>query len=338
MMSSEGNVCGTWNLDGVTLRGGFKDSSGGMEFYVTPGNVGRVESAVDMQQATKQYSLGVSGGGDLYLSAAAHRYFRLVVNGVTQLVCADSNALLAAYPVLFATSLAPAGVLNLNGKDQTAAFLSHLMRNDTSTVDYGVVTSGAAFGVVTSAVPATLTLTGALTSDQHDKSQRYYCLPSNAAVKFGGLAGLHFAGESSSATQVFSFVQSDSQGPLRVSSGTLLFDRGAGWSGAQDVVIDGTGVLAADAASAPVLFGKSAGRSRANLRIGGGGALNLPAGAQATVHTLRIGGTDAAHFLPAGVYGGAGAGLDAAHTLPCLTGGGTLFVRASGAGFIIMFR
>ena len=337
-VSSYGNICGSWNIDGVTFRGGFKDNGGRLEFVVTPGCRGRIESAVDMETATKQYSLEISGNGDVHLSAAEHRYFRMVVHGATRVVCEDANSILAGYPVLFGRSNAPGGILDLGGKAQAAAFVSHLMWNDSGSVEYGAVSSGSAFGVVTSAVPATLTLTGSLTNDQHDKYNHYWALPSNAAVDFRGLAGLHFAGETASATQTLSFVQSDSSGTLHVSSGTLSFDRGAGWSGAEEVLVDGTGVLKTDGESANVLLGRAAGSSRANLRIGGSGMLDIPSGSRVTVKTLKIGDSDNAPFLAAGVYGGPEAGLEAGRTLSAIAGGGTLLVRSGGAGLTIVVR
>ncbi|MBQ2628176.1 MAG: hypothetical protein IJG13_00725 [Kiritimatiellae bacterium] len=341
LMSSYGNICGYWRMDGVTLRGGFLNNGGEMAFFVSPGAAMHIESAVDTQPGTKQYPLRLFGGGSVHMSAAAHRYFRIHLKkhnaNDTRLVCEEDGTLLPGFPVLFGDSAAPSGLLDLNGNDQEVSFLSHQMRSDNYETYYGPVASGAAFGVVTSAEAATLTLNGTLTGDQCDNKARYVCSPTNAVVKFTGLAGLHFAGATASDVQVLSFVQSDSQGTLRVSSGTLSFDRGAGWSGAREVLVDGTGVLKTDAASAPVLFGGAAGLSLAKLRIGGSGSLSIPSGAQVTVGTLKLGDSDGAGFMPSGVYGGQESGLDAAHTLPCLTGGGTLRVRKSGDGLLLFF-
>ncbi len=337
-MSSYGDIFGRWNMDGVTVRGGIVSNGGPFGIVVTPGGETHIESAVNLTAATKQYHFVVQGGGDVYLSPAEHEYFRIAISDDTRLVCVGDDALLPGFPVCFGISTEPEGRLDLNGTDQEATYVSHLIWSDNHSVEYGSVTSGDTFGTVTSATPATLTLNGILTSDQSDKNGDFYTHPTNAAVRFSGYAGLHFAGSDASAVQVLSFVPSDSHGDLRVSAGKLSFDRGAGWSGARDVLVDGSGVLETDAESASVLFGKGAGLSRANLRIGGDGSLRIPSGAEATVRTLKIGDTDDVQFLPAGVYGGPAAGLDSAHTLSCMTGAGTLRVRAGGPGCVLLFR
>ena len=337
LMASYGNVCGSWNMDGITLRGGFKANGGGLTFVVSEGARMNLESGVDMAGSTKQYALGFSGKGDVYMSAATHGYFRISLLDDVRLVCVDEGALSADRPVCFGNSTEPKGRLDLCGTDQEVAFLSHLLCDETYRNQYGGVTSGEAFGTVTSSTPATLTLNGLLTDDQCNREHIYSCMPTNAAVKFTGCAALHFAGCDGSAEQVFSYVASDSTGDLRVSSGTLSFDKGAGWSAARNVLVDGSGVIKSDAASANVLFGRKAGASRASLRIDGNGKLALPSQSQATVNMLKI-GSDENGFMPAGVYGGEEAGLDAAHTLQCLTGGGTLRVRSSGPGMVLTVK
>jgi hypothetical protein len=290
-----------------------------------------------MTTSTKQYALTFGGEGDVYMTAVSHKYFRINISSNLRIFCAEDGALMPNRPICFGTSTAPKGRLDLGGTSQEVAFLSHLMCDETYRNQYGEVASDEMYGTVTSSKPAVLTINGTLTDDQCNKDKIYSCKPSNAAIKFTGLAGLHFAGFDNTAEQVLSYVKSDSTGDLRVSSGTLSFNKGAGWSGARSVLIDGTGVIATDATSSSVLFGRKAGASRATLRIDGDGVLTIPLEGQVTVNMLKIGSSENG-FLPAGVYGGVDAGLDAAHTLSCLSGGGTLRVRSSGPGMVMIVK
>lgn len=202
------------------------------------------------------------------------------------------------------------GRLDLNGFDQTVKKIFCAWSDgDSSPLNHAAVTS---------AVPATLTVTG----DSPDAKQD---------LLFEGQAALHFAG-----TGVFPLTNalSTTSGELAVSSGTLRLDAGAGWTGATNVTVSGTGTLHVTAAAAPTAFKAPgvAGRDMATaLSLRDDGALRL----DAAVDVARL-SLDGRPQRP-GIYGGPGSG--AANVLPRISGPGLLHVwRTDLGGTLLILR
>ena len=135
--------------------------------------------------------------------------------------------------------------------------------------------------VITSAVPATVTVSG-------QQNVTHYL-----AIKFTGEAGFRQAG-----TDTYRFCsspQSNTKGTLQVSAGTVAFDWGAGWIGSTNIVVDG-GTLAISANStAEAVFSRAA-----TVFVSDGGKLDFANEAENVVRRFCVNG----EYLKPGVYGG----------------------------------
>ncbi len=134
-------------------------------------------------------------------------------------------------------------------------------------------------------------------------------------VKFTGLASFRTASPWTGSFTITNTV-STTAGDLDISSGTVVFQRNAGWAGGTNVAVSGTGVLRMDEgtrAFAPL----DGGRPKVALKLNGGGALDIPnASTTVTVMTCETNGVR----LARGTYTSA--------SLPgFLTGDGSLQVR-----------
>jgi len=172
-----------------------------------------------------------------------------------------------------------------------------------------------AHAVITSAVPATLTLKRG---------------SGNAQInKFSGAVSLSLdCGASSGKTFTLTNVVSDTTGDLLVKSGTLVFAYGAGWGGSSNVTVAAGATLRVTDSGAATAFARAdGGPSIVDLKLnsedGTYGKLDL--GGNVSVHTFRIGDT----FLPAGDYGSTESGAANANDNH-FTGTGVLHVRRSG--------
>ena len=161
--------------------------------------------------------------------------------------------------------------------------------------------------VVTSAVPASVTVKGTCYSTQYD----------TYAVQYRGEAGLVYsvpAGKTSTITNLFS----DTVAPLDVMSGTLHFAGGAGWGGTNVTVRTGA-TLQVEATSAATAF-KPAGRAtgRTDLVIEQGGTLNLVGTDDVVCRSLVYDGNPVApgRYTQSSSVGVAGAGTLVVRKLP----------------------
>ena len=197
--------------------------------------------------------------------------------------------------------------LDLNGHDQS---LLHLYRGYNSSA-VGIM--------VTSAVPATLTIKNTNWKDDGDGWCR---------GNFTGAAAFTYDG---SWTNKFTKIFSRTTGALTVKKGAFKFAEGAGWGGTNVFVKAGAKlIIAAD--SMPVAFGNRAllgHQSWTRLEIENGGTLELSAADKpAVVRSFVYNGAQ----MPAGTYTSAsGVGI---------AGGGALRVRSSTdgePGYIITF-
>ncbi|MBQ6328087.1 MAG: hypothetical protein IJI35_03650 [Kiritimatiellae bacterium] len=325
----------------LRIRGGI-EGDGNINFYVFGGNTAWIEGP----PITLTGGVGARFTGHnavLHLAATGNEYtafgvcvYSVALGSTATLVCENDQVLNSGKIFTFGRAdVAQSGVLDLNGHDQRVRCFG--------TYAYGmsqVTEKGSGYGVVTSAVPATVTISGrpyyayASQCAYYGRSATGYFSPTNS-VAFRGMASLVFEATGSEET-CFVNGRSDTTGSLTVNSGRLVFDWGAGWTAATNVTING-GVLRVAAESAPCAFGSSQGRSKAVMRINGDGILELDeADGIASVKALALDGV----FVQAGVYGGSEAGLDAAHTLPKLAGRGRLLVRLAdpNPGFPIIFR
>ena len=201
--------------------------------------------------------------------------------------------------------------IDLNGYNQS---VSRIYPAWTGYETVGGHNWAATYGLVTSAKPATLEITGTETT----------VFP----VKFEGAAGLHMNGTGS-----FTITNklSNTTGELKVSKGTVRFARDAGWTAVTNIVLAG-GTLAVDAGAGAKAFGSAQNKSDALLTVISTNTptLSIAAGEQATVNMLAIVEEDGRiHEKNPGVYGGPAAGLSANQTLSWISGSGTLFVRRS---------
>ena len=172
-----------------------------------------------------------------------------------------------------------------------------------------------AHAVITSAVPATLTLKRG---------------SGNAQInKFSGAVSLTLdSGASSGKTFTLTNVVSDTTGDLLVKSGTLVFAYGAGWGGSSNVTVAAGATLAVTETGAATAFARAdGGPSIVDLKLETDGETfgKLDLGGNVSVHTFRIGDT----FMPAGDYGSTESGAANANDNH-FTGTGVLHVRRSG--------
>lgn len=209
-------------------------------------------------------------------------------------------------------------VLDLNGFDQKITFADLFVYGTFITAQPG----GTQYGVITSDTPATITF------EEHQSNVVH-----QAALRFEGAAGLHYAGLGPQAAYTNINQFSSTTGDLVVDAGTFAFDYGAGWGGT-NVTVSGTGklVIGANAAEHPL---GGIRRSETELRLSDQGVLELYA--DTVVKRLYVDGETVPVLR--GTYGGPAAGLDAAHTLDCLSGTATLRVRSDGnTGLMLLLR
>lgn len=328
-----------FDISGLRLRGGVGGSgSGGVNFYI----FGNKEAWIENMPLAVEGGVGTrfTASGTLHLAVAGNTYpqsfgVRNYGDDTARLICDADNVFDSSRLFTFGTAgEGQNGILDLNGHDQ------QMLAFATYAYGYTEVTQkGASCGVVTSAVPAKVTISGrpyytyAANCNYFGRSATGYFSPTNS-VAFRGQSSLVFAATGSEET-CFVNGKSDTTGSLTVNSGRLVFDWGAGWTATTNVTING-GVLRIAKESESCAFGPAAGRSKAILRISGDGRLELDDTVVTTVKALSVADGE---FVKAGTYGGPEAGLDAAHTLSQLAGRGRLAVRTSGpGGLMLIFR
>ena len=195
-------------------------------------------------------------------------------------------------------------VIDLNGHDQAFDRFASQTDRINKPGDAGK------YAIVTSAVPATLTISSTQALNRWE------------VLKFRGAAGFAYAGVG---TNLFVDVASDTTGDFRVSSGVAGFDWGATWAGT-NIVVDGTGVLYVGAESAPAFGTKAAAKaSGVTLRVRDGGKLYLESGETFVYEACRGG-----EKVPRGEWS----------TANCdwIEGGGTLRVLHDGMGLMMLIR
>ena len=200
-------------------------------------------------------------------------------------------------------------VLDLGGHDQQVGSIT----TDWSLVPGTGTYDAARFAAVTSAIPATLTMT---------PRADYLSSFTNAAIRFRGAAAFRFAPATYRPQLTLQNFTSDTTGSLEVHSGRLTMKGGAGWIGSTNVTVCGTGELMVDdATSAAVAFGENG--AHTTLHLADMGKLNLPAGQTVVTRMLEIDGVR----MPKGTYGGAGSGAAVINTDHFTANGGVLQVR-----------
>lgn len=278
------------------------------------------------------YSLSVGGASrndapyfTVRLGTSNLSYMYLIWSQAARIVCTAPNVLWCAKKwnavdgnvrMSNTTLKNVQSVLDLNGFDQKITFADLFVYGTFITAQPG----GTQYGVITSDTPATITF------EEHQSNVVH-----QAALRFEGAAGLHYAGLGPQAAYTNINQFSSTTGDLVVDAGTFAFDYGAGWGGT-NVTVSGTGKLVIGANAAEYALG-GVRRSETVLHLSDAGCLEL--GADAVVRRLYL--KDASTPVLRGTYGGPNAGLDAAHTLDCLSGTGTLRVRSSGDTGLILF-
>lgn len=320
------------NIGSLTIRGGFNGGNQTVSsVFTSSSGTGDVlpsticDTPVNLAVGG---ALGLMlGTGKLTVSATGNDWVSCNIRGSqATLVCGAAGVMPPSRMITFGDRPEyPAGVLDLNGFNQTTPGMDHNLYNCARTYY-----KGARYGMVTSAVPARLTWSG-VPSIWLDSTGASTINPTNS-VRFRGEAALRV---NSDYRHTIINAKSDTVGTLEILKGILTFAWGAGWSAATNVVVSG-GTLRVEEESAPYAFGPHQGRSAAFLSVTGEGRVQIDGG-QAAVYALS---TDGETFLNPGVYGGSEAGLDAAHTLSCLSGRGTLKVRTNGTpnGIILIVR
>jgi hypothetical protein len=208
----------------------------------------------------------------------------------------------------------PMAAIDLNGYNQS---VSRIYPAWTGYETVGGHNWAATYGLVTSATPATLEITGTETT----------VFP----VKFEGAAGLHMNG-----TGTFTITNklSNTTGELKVSKGTVRFARDAGWTAVTNIVLAG-GTLAVDAGAGAKAFGPAQDTSDALLTVVSTNSptLSIAAGERPTVNMLMVVEENGKEvWKNPGVYGGPEACLSDYYTLGWISGAGTLRVRHSISG------
>ena len=251
--------------------------------------------------------------------AVTNNYWEQLYPMKATIRCHCDYALAVGRPVYFGAVNSvfystPMAAIDLNGYNQS---VSRIYPAWTGYETVGGHNWAATYGLVTSATPATLEITGTENT----------IFP----VKFEGAAGLHMNGTGS-----FTITNklSNTTGELKVSKGTVRFARDAGWTAVTNIVLAG-GTLAIDAGAGAKAFGSAQDTSDALLTVVSTNSptLSIAAGEQATVNMLSVveeGGK--VTWKNPGVYGGSEAGLPANQTLNWISGSGTLRVRRSISG------
>lgn len=175
---------------------------------------------------------------------------------------------------LYYQSKDPSAFLDLDGHGFTLAQLG-MQPQRTNSVDV------AQYAVITSAVPATVTVSG-------QQNVTHYL-----AIKFTDEAGFRLAG-----TDTYRFcssAQSNTKGTLQVSAGTVAFDWGAGWIGSTNIVVDGGTLAISTNSTAEAVFSRAA-----TVFVSDGGKLDFANEAENVVRRFCVNG----EYLKPGVYGG----------------------------------
>jgi hypothetical protein len=206
----------------------------------------------------------------------------------------------------------PGGSLDLNGYNQKVKrFYIGWNPASTSTNSKGVPYY-TGYTVVTSAVPASLQITG----DASDV----------ISVDFQGVAGLNYNG-----TGVLTLTNhtQTTLGELKVSQGRVNLSSGSGWIATTNVVVEG-GILSVGKEVGARAFGQEQDASRANLWFSGSGVLDIAEGERATVLTLtKINEDGTLKYCTPGVYGGADCAVAGVIKNDNITGAGVLYVRST---------
>lgn len=222
--------------------------------------------------------------------------------------------------------------LDLNGHDQRIKTLCHYYYGGTGAFPWDVAKGDPEYVTVTSAVPATLTLTSGAFGDLTSTKDVHGTVATNS-VRFRGAAGLRFAGPYG-----FTFLNhfSDTTGTLEVDSGRVSIEYNAGWGGPV-LVKGGTLAIAADAAATAFTY---EGRLSPQAVTMAGGVLELPAGETVTVKDLIVETGDASRTMARGYYGSptcVDPRVPAENRLDCLTGEGVLYAKST-SGLLLIVR
>jgi len=265
------------------------------------------------------YNVLFDDGGHYDISAIGNEWSYAIVNA-SYTSCLGDDVLCSTGGLVFGTDTSSSrgwypggtrciGILDLKGHSQTVTYIS----------TRGSKAAGDAphqFGVVTSTVPATLSVAGSE-------------LCNDVRVRFAGAVSLEYCG---TGRLSLSNEISRTAGTLSVQSGEVRIDAGAGWSGSgAKVEIGGAGLLTIAAAGAPTAFGGD--RSAVNLSIGESGKIDVLDGATVTVGRLCLNG----EYVPGGTYSGANGSGDKTYASAFGTGTGSLHVL-NRCGIFILIR
>ena len=251
--------------------------------------------------------------------AVTNNYWERLHPMKATICCHCDYALAVGRPIYFgnvnsAFYATPMAAIDLNGYNQS---VSRIYPSWTGYETVGGLNWASAYGLVKSATPAMLEITGTETT----------IFP----VKFEGAAGLHMNGTGSfTITNKFS----TTTGELKVSKGTVRFARDAGWTAVTNIVLAG-GTLAVDEGAGAKAFGSAQDMSDALLTVVSTNAptLTIADGERPTVNMLMVVEENGKEvWKNPGVYGGPEACLSDYYTLGWISGAGTLRVRHSISG------
>ena len=253
----------------LTLAGGLTGTA--TVFLVSDANAVLKVSGLPLKVASS--NVYANGSGTVVLGTTGNTWGTLEVAGLT-LRTDIADVLPAASILSVGSSYSPNGVVDLNGTSQT---VSQLKRG----------TTGAGSRIVTSAAPATLTVSGS-TASMYDG-----LLTGALSLVKAGTSILTLSG-----TNTYS-------GATLVSNGTLLLSAGSSLRGSLDVTVAG-GTLSVQSSTDGLA-------DTATLRVADGGAkVSVQAGVVETVGVLYLGGKR----QPCSTYGATGSGaahIDSAH-------------------------
>ena len=251
--------------------------------------------------------------------AVTNNYWELLYPMKATIRCHCDYALAVGRPVYFGAVNSvfystPMAAIDLNGYNQS---VSRIYPSWTGYETVGGHNWASTYGLVTSATPATLEITGTETT----------IFP----VKFEGAAGLHMNGTGS-----FTITNklSNTTGELKVSKGTVRFARDAGWTAVTNIVLAG-GTLAVGEGAGAKAFGSAQDMSDALLTVVSTNAptLSIAENERPTVNMLMVVEENGKEvWKNPGVYGGPEASLSEYNTLNWISGAGTLRVRRSISG------
>lgn len=262
------------HIPNLYLTGGWKSTYGSSMITILSGcTVTVAENPIDISAGNSSYyRFLIDTDATLKLMVPGnHLKWSSVYTGNGTLFCGCANAFYATDSLNLVDNSGNQCItkVDLNGFDQTVAFICHTRQQWTWAVTQANADSRYAW--VTSAVPATVTMTGIESRD--------------VALQFSGAASLKVTGVAKDNAGVYTIKNrySDTTGTLDVSAGTVRFDWGAGWGG--DIAISGTGRV-----EFVEPINRRGNKRRGAVSLAGSARLSLGAGVVLRCDAMTLGG------------------------------------------------